>query len=171
MVIKPSRGSASKNVYKCEDSKQSRMMFERILGIPGYANGTISDAVLIQAHIDGEEYCVDTVSCDGEHKIVAIWKCEKRQVSPEASFVFSASEIVSEPLVEFGPHVYASMKLYVRKVLDSFEVRYGPSHLELKVQHHDKKGSKTGDQIVLIEANIGRVCYQIDQLLNIIRHP
>ena len=47
IVIKPCRGSASVGVHKANNIEEASIMFNSILGIPGYANGTISDAGII----------------------------------------------------------------------------------------------------------------------------
>ena len=47
VVIKPTRGSASVAVSKCSSKATLLEAFRRTLGIPGYANGTASDAILV----------------------------------------------------------------------------------------------------------------------------
>jgi len=54
VVVKPSRGAASALVSKCDNLQDANKVFENLLGTPGYANGTISDAVLVQEYIEGK---------------------------------------------------------------------------------------------------------------------
>ncbi len=42
---------------------------------------------LVQEYLRGTEYVVDTVSCDGVHKVVAVWEYDKRAVN-NAPFVY-----------------------------------------------------------------------------------
>ena len=44
---------------------------KNILGLDNYA-------VLCQEYLEGDEWVVDTVSRAGEHKVVALWKYDKR---------------------------------------------------------------------------------------------
>jgi biotin carboxylase len=128
IVIKPCRGSASRNVSKCENKQSAQKVFELLLGYPGYANGTLSDAVLVQEYITGHEYVVDTVSSNGEHKIVAIWKYDKRELSG-APFVYYCTELVTET----NDCISNLLIEYSTKVLDALGVKYGPAHIEIKI--------------------------------------
>ena len=145
VVIKPSRGSGSKNVYKCSNASYAKSIFTRLLGTPGYANNTITDAILVQEYIEGTEYVVDISSSNGEHKVVGIWRHDKRDVG-DISFVYYCSEIVS------NTNTVICQKLceYAVSVVDALDVMYGPSHLEIKI---DEKTQNA----VLIEANVGRL--------------
>ena len=52
----------------------------------------MSNAVLVQEWIEGVEYAVDTVSRDGEHKVTAMWKYDKRPVNG-GPFVYFCTEL------------------------------------------------------------------------------
>lgn len=142
LVMKPCRGAASVNVTKVSSLDEAYVAYERLLGIPGYANGTISDAILVQEYIIGDEYAIDTVSRDGEHKITAIWKYDKRIVN-NAPFVYFCTELVTEYNDD-----HKRLMNYTIGVLNSLKVKYGPAHIEVKL--HPTKGP------YLIETNIGR---------------
>lgn len=92
-VIKPARGAASVGVSKAHTLEEAKQQFHALLGTPGFANGTVSDAVLVQEWLVGTEFAVDTVSRDGEHKVVALWRYDKRQVNG-APFVYYCTELV-----------------------------------------------------------------------------
>ena len=49
--------------------------------------GLMNTEVLLQEYLSGDEYVVDTVSRNGVHKCVAIWKYDKRRfnVRPPAT--------------------------------------------------------------------------------------
>ena len=52
----------------------------------------MSNAVLVQEWIEGVEYAVDTVSRDGEHKVTAMWRYDKRPVNG-GPFVYFCTEL------------------------------------------------------------------------------
>ena len=142
VILKPCRGAASVGVMKANNLAEAQTYFNQLLGIPGYANGSISDAILIQECIDGCEYAIDSVSRDNEHKIVAVWKYDKRATNT-APFVYHCTELVTEINDEIK-----SLMSYTFALLDVFNVRWGPAHIEIKM--HPVRGP------VLIETNIGR---------------
>eukprot|EP01041_Mallomonas_annulata_P013775 gene13775-29292_t len=142
IVIKPSRGAASIGVSRADTIEDSKRIFHELLGTPGYANGTISNAILVQEYLDGEEFAVDTVTCNGEHKIVAIWKYDKRSIN-NAPFVYYCTELVTE----YSDDISKLMD-YTEKVLEALEVKWGPAHIEIKMDH--SRGP------ILVETNIGR---------------
>ena len=79
----------------------------------------------------GEEYVVDTVSRDGVHKCVALWKYDKR-----------AANGVQGAVVYFGMQLLAAdsdpalrqMIGYVEGVLDAIGIRNGAMHTEIKLE-------------------------------------
>ena len=145
VVIKPSRGSGSRDVYKCVNASHAKHVFNKILGIPGYANNTVTDAILVQQFVDGTEYVVDVASSDMDHKIVGLWRHDKRDVG-DVAFVYHCSEI----LPHTNTDVCNSLCEYAITVIEALGVKFGPSHLEIKIDNKTKKP-------VLIEANIGRL--------------
>jgi len=142
-VIKPSRGSASLDVYKATNIDEAKTIFEKSLGNPGYANGTISDAILVQEYIEGQEFVVDTVSSDGVHKAVANWMYDKRSVNG-ASFVYFCTELVQDNQNDMMHEIQE----YALLVLEALGVKNGPCHIE--IMYHKTRGP------LLIEANCGR---------------
>lgn len=57
-----------------------------------FCSGSVSNAVLVQEWIEGVEYAVDTVSRDGEHKVTAMWRYDKRPVNG-GPFVYFCTEL------------------------------------------------------------------------------
>jgi hypothetical protein len=43
---------------KAKNMNDAKMIFDKSLGNPGYANGTISNAILVQECVEGKEYVV-----------------------------------------------------------------------------------------------------------------
>ena len=77
-------------------------------------------AVLLREHIDGEEYIINTVSCDGVHRITTIWKYNKARTS-DGSFVYDAVESVNDLYIG-----EAEMIDYAYDVCDALRIQYGP---------------------------------------------
>ena len=76
-VVKPVVGAGSDGVSICDTHQQVRDAFRALEGTKNVL-GLTTYEVLIQEYLVGEEYVVDCVSRDGEHKCVAIWKYDKR---------------------------------------------------------------------------------------------
>lgn len=142
-VIKPSRGSASLGVFKANNMNEANEIFHKSLGNPGYANGTISDAILVQECVAGKEFVVDTVSSDGIHKCVAVWCYDKRKTN-DSPFVYYCTELVQDT----DSIIMQEIQEYATLVCDSLNIKYGPCHIE--IMYNQKRGP------ILIEANCGR---------------
>lgn len=142
-VIKPSRGSASLGVYRATSIDEAKIIFEKSLGNPGYANGTISDAILVQEYVEGREFVVDTVSSNGDHKAVATWVYDKRKVNG-APFVYFCTELVQDNQNEMMEQIQE----YALLVCEALQIVNGPCHIE--IMYHPTRGP------LLIEANCGR---------------
>ena len=145
LVVKPPRGSASVGVFKINNEGELEDKFNRCINIsPGYANLSVSNAVLVQEFIEGDEYVVDTVSCNKEHKICAIWKYDKRQVSDDSPFVYYSTELIHDKSSEIEK--MTEIEDFCLHLLDNLNVSFGPCHIEVK---HDGRP-------ILIEANVNR---------------
>ena len=89
-VVKPCEGAGSDGVTICNSKQDVRDAFLKLDGTRNVL-GLTTYEVLVQEYLVGEEYVVDTVSRDGVHKCVAIWKYDKR--------IFNGS-----PVVYYGTH-------------------------------------------------------------------
>src|SRR5262249_49080320 len=88
----------------------------------------VNEAVLAQELIAGEEYVIDTVSWDGEHRPAAFWRYGKP--APEYATV---GLFVTKELLPFEGALQEELFDYVRGVLDAVGIRFGPGHAEVKV--------------------------------------
>ncbi|GLE01015.1 hypothetical protein PINS_up009828 [Pythium insidiosum] len=124
VVLKPLESAGTEDVVLCFSLEEAERTFKSILGkINGL--GIENNAVLLQEYLEGDEYVVDTVSRDGVHKVVAVWKYDKRRVN-DASFVyFGLSIIPAEGIVN-------DLIEYQFSVLDALGIRNGPAHGEVK---------------------------------------
>lgn len=136
-VVKYSESAATVGVKICSSIKEAEDHYEHLLVS---ANGLSSDnkTVLIQEFIGGTEYIVNTLSCDGEHMLTDVWVYEK-VFQNDGTIAYDYSKLIKD--LEPGN---TEMIEYAYKVLDAVEMKWGPCHIEIKV---DKKGP------VLIETN------------------
>jgi hypothetical protein len=84
----------------------------------------ISSFQLVQEFASGTEYAIDIVSKNGQHKVAALWRYDKRQVNG-APFVYFATELVDSQTPE-GELVCD----YATKALDALGVKHGMTHSE-----------------------------------------
>ena len=147
VVVKPLRGVASDDVHLCSTLPALRKAFHKILYSPvfGSPKEAKHEQVLVQEFAAGIEYAVDVVCRNGERKVAALWRYDKRAVN-DAPFVYLCTELVSSISKE---GVEQEVCKYVFKALEALGVRWGLSHVEVIVGT-----SNTGKvQIRLVEVN------------------
>ena len=125
-VVKPVEGAGSDGVSICNSAEEVRAAFGRLEGTKNIL-GLDNYAVLCQEFLAGDEYVVDSVSRAGEHKVVALWKYDKRDYygSP---VVYHGMQLLN---VESDPSLLAAMVAYVTTVLDAMGVTDGAMHTEV----------------------------------------
>jgi hypothetical protein len=82
---------------------------------------------VVQQYVAGDEWVVDTVSADGEHKALALWRYDKGRANG-APFVYFSDEL--RPME--GAKERALID-YAFEVLDALGWRWGPCHMEIKL--------------------------------------
>ena len=146
-VLKPRRGSSSLRVGLARSELHARALFTDILANPSSLDDESDDAsVLLQEFLGGaeaEEWVVDTISRDGEHRIATLWRYDKGEAN-DAPFVYFGQEPMGSGSVQAQ-----RIAAYARDVLDALAWRWGPAHLEVMWM-----GESRGP--VLVEANMGR---------------
>lgn len=153
-VVKPCRGVASDDVYFCTNLQDVEEAFQKIHHTPvfGCAAGETHESVLIQEFAKGTEYVIDIVSKNGEHKVAALWRYDKRPAN-NAPFVYFATEIINAQ-TETGRQVCE----YAMKALDALDLKWGLTHVEVILDSPTENGG--GSQVegddsgpVLVEVN------------------
>jgi hypothetical protein len=124
LVVKPSNSSSSDGVQLCRSERHLARAVDAILGRENVL-GLTNREVVVQEYLSGPEYVVDTVSCGGRHRLVAVWRY--RKPPPTEAFIgYDGMELlpargdVQERLLE-----------ETRRGLDALEIRLGPGHSEL----------------------------------------
>jgi hypothetical protein len=126
-IVKPIRGVASEQVFLCPDLSSVERAFNQIYGNTVFGSpGRSHDTVLVQEFAYGTEYALDTVSKDGQHKVAALWRYDKRPANG-ASFVYHATELIEANESEVARTVCD----YAMTALDALDLKWGTTHTEV----------------------------------------
>ena len=121
VVVKPARSYGTDGVTVCYSPQQFREAVEKaLLRTSRYAEG--NRYVVVQEYLQGDEYHVDTVSCDGFHKMIAIWKGERKRCG--APFVYKTTLVSRQ-------EEHEEIESYVRSVLGALGVSWGPANTDV----------------------------------------
>lgn len=129
VVLKPSMGSATHYVYICSGEDNVRNAYRAIETYVSKCKRP-GEKILMQEYIDGEEYVLDTISCNGYHAALFGMRYLKRFRKDrgaiyDTDFYISPDEDSMDKIAE-----------YLFRVLDCLGVKYGPVHSEIKVDSH-----------------------------------
>lgn len=150
VVLKPVYGYATTDVVACSSAEQVRAAHQRIMGSTD-RRGVPNTVVLAQEYLKGTEYYVNSVSHDGVHHTIEIWRYQKRRV-PGGDFIYD----YDEPVPPDDPHA-KTLEAYTYQVLDALEVRYAACHTEVML---------TDRGPVLVECNVRTGGGQIPEIIS-----
>jgi len=137
VVVKPIYSAGSVGVRLCDDKTEMIRTIEDVFSQKGVYGNDLNE-LLIQEQIEGQEYIVNTVSCDGIHRLTSILKYKKIKTS-EGGNIYDYIEVVTE--LDIGE---SDIIEYAYNVADALGIKYGMVHGEYMV---DENGP------VLIEVN------------------
>jgi biotin carboxylase len=120
-VVKPLKSFATDGVFFCSDLDEVRAACERLFGRTDLAGHVITE-VLVQERISGPEFVVDSVSLDGSHFIVNMFRYAKETVDGNPMYR-------SMSAVDIGDH--PEIVAYVERALSALGIDNGPAHTEL----------------------------------------
>ncbi|MFF3889178.1 ATP-grasp domain-containing protein [Streptomyces sp. NPDC001914] len=124
VVLKPVASSGTDNVVACSSADQVRAVHEQIMSSAD-RHAKPNTVVLAQEFLDGDEYFVNTVSHDGRHHTVEIWRYFKTRL-PGGNIIYD----YNEPLAPDDPQA-KRVEAYTHQVLDALEVRNWAGHTEV----------------------------------------
>jgi hypothetical protein len=125
-IVKPMRGAASDSVFLCHTLNDVQQAFDDIYDSSVLGSMTDRhDAVLVQEFAIGTEYALDIISRNGEHKVAAVWRYDKRPANGRA-FVYHATELVDT----HTPDADAICE-YAKEALDALDIKWGMTHTEI----------------------------------------
>lgn len=171
VVLKPSDGGGSEGVKLCHSVAEARVHFEHLL-VANKKLGVQGSAVLCQEYLRGEEYVVDCVSSNGVHKVMMVWRYDKRPCNGAAFVYFGMVPVaVDSPIAQ-------QLIVYVTRVLDALYVRHGAMHGEVivtpdgpcLVEMNCRSHGGDGCWMPLAKALTGSYC-QVDALLDAYVEP
>lgn len=131
-VAKPQTGAGSVGVTFCDSPESVWKAYRAIL--EGSHKAHCGDkyrhyakaGVLLQEYLEGTEYIVNAVACDGETKVTAIWKYDKRPYNG-APFVCYSKFLLA---IDDEPHLPEIVE-YTEKILEALHFRNGSMHAEI----------------------------------------
>lgn len=124
VVLKPVSSSGTDNVVACASPEQVRAVHRQIM-TSADRHGMPNKVVLAQEFLAGDEYFVNTVSRDGRHHTVELWRYYKIQL-PGGNIIYD----YDEPLAPDDP-VAKEVELYTHRMLDALEIRNWAAHSEI----------------------------------------
>jgi len=137
VVIKPIYSFCSVGVRICLSKDEMIESLKEIFN-KNNAYGDENTELLVQERINGEEYIVNTTSCEGIPRLISMWKYDKVKTA-EGAIVYDTINSVKN--LNLGE---AEMIEYAYDVARAIGIEYGPVHGEFMI---DEKGP------VLIEVN------------------
>lgn len=147
VVVKRVVGLASTGVYLCNNKEDMLRVVRREFAFSLENTGKI-EPLLIQEMINGSEFIVNTVSCQGRHRMVSLWEYEKMRL-PSGTNAYIATNTINR--LGIG---HSRLISYAFDVADAIGVQYGAVHGEFMV---DEKGP------VLIEVNCRPIGLNLDR--------
>ncbi|WP_410655348.1 ATP-grasp domain-containing protein [Amycolatopsis sp. lyj-112] len=124
VVLKPLTSAGTDNVRICHSVDEVREGHAAVMASTT-RYGERNETVLVQEYLDGDEFFVNTVSRDGVHAVVEVWRYHKRTIDG-GRWMYDYEQPV--PLTD--PHV-TDLVGYTLAVLDALEIRNGAAHTEV----------------------------------------
>lgn len=123
-IIKPSDSSAGRGLSYAISTKE-------LLSFYAKAKKYTSDAkIIVEEYIKGEQYSIETISSNSKHQIVTI----NREFIHNKPHIMERSHTIP---AKIDKKIKKKINKIVHKILNAFHIKYGASHIEIKVT--DKK--------------------------------
>ncbi len=123
IVLKPMLSAGTDNVIICHTTDEVAAAHTTIMASAD-RYGQRNDVVLAQGFLSGAEHYVNSVSRDGVHRIIEVWRYHKRVVDGRSVYDYEDLLALDEPGVQ-------DVVRYVRSVLAALEIRNGAGHTEV----------------------------------------
>jgi hypothetical protein len=124
VIIKPTISAGSDNVHICRTMPEAVHAVRDIVGVKN-ALGETNQYALVQEYLQGQEWVVDTVSCNGRHVVTNICRYRK-VVTADSRSIFQHTEYLSPATGDFQQLID-----YALQVNDALGIRYGAAHHEV----------------------------------------
>ena len=125
VVVKPSASAGSDGFRVCRSEEELLQALRNVLGQTNKL-GKRNDTAIIQELIQGEEFAVNAVSCDGIHKITHIWHYRK---SEKNGYKIYDWESLLDPESSWAQ----KLRDMTYATLNAVGITNGPSHTEIMI--------------------------------------
>lgn len=150
VIVKPPHSIASEDVYACRNEQEVEAAFNRVMNKRNLT-GLINSSVIIEELLFGEQYVLDTVSCDGHHGLAGVWHYGRpswaqaviRSITESGPWPqevahaswqdinYAAIGSNSKEFMTGDDPLATRLFSYATKILDAIGVKNGPAHFEL----------------------------------------
>ncbi|MEV0899862.1 ATP-grasp domain-containing protein [Actinoplanes sp. NPDC049802] len=140
VVVKPVDSAGSEDVYTCDTDEEIAAAFRAAMNKTNLMLRA-NETVMIQEHLAGDEYVVNTVSRDGRHWFTDAW------ISNKVERAGNRLAYDHEDLLDSGDPRLAGILPYVAAVLDGLGIANGPAHTELILTADGPRLLETGARL------------------------
>lgn len=123
VVVKPVASAGSDHINICHSPRDIPGAFRSIVGTRD-AIGNENRELIAQEFLTGQQYLINSVSLDGQHRIGEIWRFDSSY--EEGIHIYDKQELL-EPAGELQD----SLVGYAKRVLEALGIRYGAAHTEI----------------------------------------
>jgi biotin carboxylase len=142
VVFKPTLASSSEGVTFCKNASEIRRAFAENFHKRNN-EGQVNTEFVLQEFLNGDEYIVDSVSCEGNHFITGIWK----RVGDNDNIIATNKYI---DFVLRNDENFQVLENYTKFVLHAVGIKNGPAHSELKL-------TKDGPKLIEVGARLSGI--------------
>jgi len=123
VVVKPVASAGSDHINICHSVDELPAAFRSIVGTVD-AIGNPNRELIAQEFLSGQQYLINSVSHDGQHRIAEIWRFDSSY--EEGIHIYDKQE-----LLEGTGDPQDSLVDYATRVLGALGIRYGAAHVEI----------------------------------------
>ncbi len=124
VVLKPKDSAGTDGVALTNGAADVEAYFDKYLGSQHMLALPVEE-ILVQEFLEGNEYVVDTVSQDGKHQVVAVWRYAKKKANG-SDFVYDTMGLLTSLT-----GIEMNLVSYTLQCLDALGIQQGPAHCEV----------------------------------------
>jgi hypothetical protein len=125
MVLKPVAEAATFGVFIIHNEAQLESAFSQLAPRNSLLQQSLSKNLLAEEFLHGEEYAINTLSHQGKHYLIDIWRYHKKHTK-EGYCRYDRTVLQAS---NFEHH--EALMSYVFSVLDALDIRFGVGHCEV----------------------------------------
>lgn len=124
VIVKPAASAGSDNIHLCATRDEALAAVRKVLDANNLF-GAPNTHALVQEFLDGQEWVVDTVSCDGECLVTNVTKYKKLP-NAQGKTVYRHSAFLTPDM-----HAHGELIRYAQSVIEALGIGLGAAHVEL----------------------------------------